>query len=158
MVQKGWDNCCHGRMVHDEARKWGKVICVWFLPWRWREANEGLKTGVAWSDMHFKVLTLTSEWVSECRSVVSDSLRPHELYPTRLLHPWDFPGKNTGVGYHFLLQEIFPTQGLNRGLPHCRQTLYRLSHLGPHLILMLKQEAKAGLTGRWDCGHLTYYT
>ena len=52
------------------------------------------------------------------------------LYPTRLLHPWDFPGKNTGVGFHFLLQAIFPTQGLNPGLPHCRQTLYRLSHQG----------------------------
>ena len=32
-------------------------------------------------------------------------------------HPWDFPGKNTGVGCHFLLQEIFPTQGLNPVLP-----------------------------------------
>ena len=39
---------------------------------------------------------------------------------------WDFPAKNTGVGYHFLLQGIFPTQGLNLGLPHCRQTPYRL--------------------------------
>ncbi|KAB0361994.1 hypothetical protein FD754_006150, partial [Muntiacus muntjak] len=36
--------------------------------------------------------------------------------------------KNTGVGCHFLLQEIFLTQGLNPGLPHSRQTLYRLSH------------------------------
>ena len=36
------------------------------------------------------------------------------------LPPWDFPGKNTGVGCHFLLQGIFPTQGLNSGLPHCR--------------------------------------
>ena len=36
-------------------------------------------------------------------SVVSDSLWPHELYPTRFLHPWDFPGKSTGVGCHFLL-------------------------------------------------------
>ena len=36
----------------------------------------------------------------------------------------------TGVGCHFLLQEIFPTQGLNPGLPHCRQTLYCLSHQG----------------------------
>ena len=43
---------------------------------------------------------------------MSDSLRPHELWPTRLLCPWDFPGKNTGAGCHFLfLQEIFPTQG-----------------------------------------------
>ena len=37
-------------------------------------------------------------------SVVSDSVRPHRWQPTRLLCPWDFPGKNTGVGCHFLLQ------------------------------------------------------
>ena len=41
-----------------------------------------------------------------------------------------FPGKNTGVDCHFVLQEIFLTQGLNPGLPHCRQTLYCLSHQG----------------------------
>ena len=44
--------------------------------------------------------------------------------------PWDFPGKNTGVGCHFLLQGIFPTQGLKPGLPHCRQMLYCLSRQG----------------------------
>ena len=44
-------------------------------------------------------------------SVVSNSLRPHGLKPTRLLCPWNFPGKNTGVICHLLLQEIFPTQG-----------------------------------------------
>ena len=64
------------------------------------------------------------------RSVVSDSLWPHGQKPTRLCRPWDFPGKNTGVGCHFLLQGIFPTQGLNPGLLHCRQTLYHLSHQG----------------------------
>ena len=37
-------------------------------------------------------------------SVVSNSVRPHRLQPTRLLRPWDPPGKNTGVGCHFLLQ------------------------------------------------------
>ena len=35
---------------------------------------------------------------------MSDSVRPHGLQPTRLLRPWDSPGKNTGVGCHFLLQ------------------------------------------------------
>ena len=45
--------------------------------------------------------------------VVSDSLWPHGLGPTRLLCPWNFPGKNTGVGYLFLLQGSFPTQGSN---------------------------------------------
>ena len=42
--------------------------------------------------------------------------------------PWDFPGKNTGVGCHLLLQEIFLTQGLHQGLLHCRQML---NHLEP---------------------------
>jgi len=41
-----------------------------------------------------------------------------------------FPGKSTRVGCHFLLQGIFLTQGSNPGLPHCRQTLYALSHQG----------------------------
>ena len=40
----------------------------------------------------------------------------------------DSPGKNTGIGCHALLQGIFPTQGSNPGLPHCRQILYHLSH------------------------------
>ena len=49
---------------------------------------------------------------------------------TCLLWPWDFPGKNTGVGSHSLLQGIFPTQGSNPGLLHCRQIFYRLRHQG----------------------------
>ena len=56
-------------------------------------------------------------------SVVSDSLQPHKLLPSRPLCVWDFPGRNTGVGCHFLLQRIFPTQGLNLHLLHCRQIL-----------------------------------
>ena len=44
---------------------------------------------------------------------MSDSSRPHGLQPTRLLCPWDFPDKNTGVGCHFLLQGILPTRGWN---------------------------------------------
>ena len=49
----------------------------------------------------------------------------------------DSPGKNTGVGCHFLLQEIFPTQGLNPGLLHCRQTLYWLSYKGRSLYMYM---------------------
>ena len=52
------------------------------------------------------------------REVVSDSLQPHGLQPTRLLCPWDFPGKNTGVGCHFLLKGIFQTQGSSLSLLH----------------------------------------
>ena len=61
---------------------------------------------------------------------MSNSLQPHGLWPTRLLHPWNFSGKRIGVGCHFLLQGIFLTQGSNSGLPHCRQTLCHLSHQG----------------------------
>ena len=49
-------------------------------------------------------------------------LWPHGLWPARLLCPWDSPGKNTGVGCHFFLHWIFPTQSLL----HCRQILYHL--------------------------------
>ena len=62
--------------------------------------------------------------------VVSNSLRPHGLQPARLLCPWDFPGKNTGVGCHSLLQGIFLTQGSNLGVLHFGQILYHLSHQG----------------------------
>ena len=61
-------------------------------------------------------------------SGMSNSLWLRVQKPARLLCPWDFPGKNTGVGYHFLLQGIFPTQELNPGLLHCRQILHSLSH------------------------------
>ena len=49
-------------------------------------------------------------------SVGFDSLSPHGLYPTRLLCPWNFLGKNTGMGCYFFLQGIFPTQELNQCL------------------------------------------
>ena len=48
----------------------------------------------------------------------------------RLLCSWNSPDKNTGEGCHSLLQGIFPTQGLNLNLLHCRQILYHLSHQG----------------------------
>ena len=51
------------------------------------------------------------------------------------LVPWNFLGQKTGVGSLPLLQGIFLTQGLNPGLPHCRQILYQLSHKGNTRIL-----------------------
>ena len=67
---------------------------------------------------------------SESFSVMSDSLQPHGLYS-----PWNSPGQNTGVGSCSLLQGIFPIQGLNPGIPHCRWILYQLSHQGSPRIL-----------------------
>ena len=56
-----------------------------------------------------------NESESESRSVVSDSLQPQGLHS-----PWNSPGQNPGAGSRSLLQGIFPTQGSNPGLPHCR--------------------------------------
>ena len=56
---------------------------------------------------------------------MSYSSQPHGLYS-----PWNSPGQNSGVGSLCLLQGIFPTQGLNPGLPHCRPILYQLGHKG----------------------------
>ena len=58
----------------------------------------------------------------------------------------DSPGKNIGVGCHALLPGIFPTQGSNLGVPHCRQILYQLSHQGsPDFLLVLVLKANEDL-------------
>ena len=68
-------------------------------------------------------------------SVLSDSLRPYELHPAKLLCPWNFSGQNTRVGHHFLLQGIILIRGLN---PHLFHLLHwqvdslLLHHLGNH--------------------------
>ena len=68
------------------------------------------------------------------RSVVSYSLWPHGLY-----NPLNSPGQDTGVGSFSLLQWIFPTQGSNPGLLHCRKIIYLLSHKGsPSLYISCK--------------------
>ena len=61
---------------------------------------------------------------------MSDSLRPHGLWPARLLCPRNFPDRNTGVSSHSLPQGTFLTKGLNLGCLHCRQILYHLNHQG----------------------------
>jgi len=59
-----------------------------------------------WSGLPFPPPMHESEKWKWSHSVMSNSLRPHELQPTRLLRPWDFPGKSTGVGCHCLLLAI----------------------------------------------------
>ena len=82
-----------------------------------------------------KVMCYILDCVCVCVcSVMSDSLQPHRLQPAKLLCPWDFSGKNTGMGSHFLLQGIFPTQGSNPYLLHLlhwQADPLPLSHLGP---------------------------
>ena len=85
--------------------------------------------------LRFSVWHVISE--SESRSVVSDSLWPYGLYSL-----WNSPGQITGVGSFSFLQGVFPTQGSNPGLPHCRQILglatrkvYMLSVVHSFLLL-----------------------
>ena len=74
---------------------------------------------------HFLLQKTCTRLSCDSHSVMSDSLQPHGLYS-----PWNSAGQNTGVGSLSLLWGIFPTQGSNPGLPHCRQILYQLSHQG----------------------------
>ena len=109
--------------------RWGVCVCVWFRdpPWgvsglNWLLDIPGLgsDTGI-WSLNKFE-----NQWGLQVSVQVTQScltLRSHGLYS-----PWNSPGQNTGVGSLSFLQGIFPTQGLNPGLPHCRRILYQLSY------------------------------
>ena len=93
-----------------------KATCpAWLNQW----INKPVNTETYFTRFFWKSALCTRKRESESRSVVPNSLRPHGLYS-----PWNSPCQNTGVGRLSLLQEIFPTQGLNPGLQCCRQTLY----------------------------------
>ena len=96
-------------------------------------------------DTEVRWLPWIPKWKSASLLVMSDSLWPQGLLPTRLLCPWDSPGKNTGVGCHSFLQAIFLNQGLNLDLLHCRQILDCLSHpQGPNLIVWVLKSGWGG--------------
>ena len=76
-----------------------------------------------YQESFFSMLEGSLQIYSKCLLVTQLCLMlcdPMDSSPPALFHSWGFPGKNTGVGCHFLLHEIFPTEGLNLGLPHCR--------------------------------------
>ena len=120
---------------------------------------------LGWSDMLVclgTVIVYTCHPESESHSVMSNTLRPNGLYSL-----WNSPGQNTGMGSFFLLQGIFPTQGLNPDLLHYRQILYQLSYKGKpkntvgSLSLLewifLTQKFKWGLLRcRWIIYQLSY--
>ena len=87
-----------------------------------------------WSSAERCLLHRVSEWVKSLSHVLLFAT-PWAVACTSLLRPWDFLGESTGVGCHFLFQGIFPNQGSDPGLLHCRQTLYRLSHQGSCFLL-----------------------
>ena len=83
----------------------------------------------------FQIKVVLSQCVCEC-AVMSDSLQPLGLQSSRLLCPWDFPGKSAGVGCHFLLQGIFPTQGSKPHRLLWQADSLPLSHLGSPVMSM----------------------
>ena len=78
------------------------AYCAWTF-----QKGEG---GTNWEGS-VETYTLPCVMLCQVASVVSNSLQPHGLKPTKFLCPWDSPSKNTGVGFHTLLQGIFSTQG-----------------------------------------------
>ena len=90
------------------SEKWDES-CAWSSWWPW----ECLQVMDLWEGNHVE-----PQWRCESHLVVSNSFWPHGLYS-----PWNSPGQNTGVSSCSLLQGTLPTQGLNPGLPHCRQIL-----------------------------------
>ena len=87
------------------------------------------RTSVLFKRRHAPRLSTRSEsekwkcYLLSCLTLYSPTTVAHWLFC-----PWDFPGKNTGVGCHALLEGIFPIQGSNPGLLPCQQILYHLSH------------------------------
>ena len=130
------------------STEWGlylaSVLLLIFEIIKWGTPGSTLKKHKYSTEAHDHHLMDLPHWLfttlgkgeSVSHLLVSDSLRPHGLKPTRLLCPWNSPGKNTGVGCHSLLQGIFPTQGSNLGFLHCRKILYHVNHFH-YLIYIL---------------------
>ena len=135
----------HGNFIIVSHRPWLTEAAVGHV-FSYQKQNKREYSDLFWKLLHkhftfnfFKVMPefqwttkvishcLHQEIIRACVVVRSPSrvlfLRPHGLLPARLLCPLDFSGKNTGMGCHFLLQQIFSTQGSNPYLLHCRQIL-----------------------------------
>ena len=90
------------------------------MKWKWKVKVKSLS----------RVWLFATPWTVAYQASLSMGFSRQEYWSGL---PFPSPGKNTGVGSHFLLQGLFPIQGSNLGLPHCRQILYHLSHHGKPL-------------------------
>ena len=114
MNQAGWKEC--------SAPSWKQVSTEGLMTFKFYTMN-------TIPFIFFSTLYMHAQLLQSCLTF----FWPRGLWPARLLCLWDSPGKNTGLGFHPLLQGIFHTRGSNLGLLHCRQILYCLSHQGsPH--------------------------
>ena len=116
-----WDHLC----VRHYDRHFHLLLCYFLLCYFTSfVSSEDSITWWSWA------WTLVSDHLSSNpQSIVSWYQFPHQE-TNSLLCPWNSPVKNTGLGCHFLLRGIFPTQWLNLGFVHCRQILYHLRHQG----------------------------
>ena len=115
------------KKIHLQCRRPGFDPWVGVIPWR----RERLPTPVFWPGKFHELYGPSGHKESDTTERLSFSshlsgvqlFATYRLWPSRLLCPWDYPAKNTGVGYHALLQGIFLTQGSNLcllWLLHCR--------------------------------------
>ena len=110
-----------------------------------------------------QVSTLRYKFVVLCQvaSVMDESLQPCLPSPTKLFCPWNSPGKNTGMGFHALLQGIFPMQGQNLHLLHWQADPLPLSHKGSLRCKFTRKYIHFPLTGRkdfWSCQGLIAFS
>ena len=134
-----------GLLVFRSLRVWFRLLTIGMV--RWGQSSY-LKNSLNMKMLFFMAIPLTPLFLPHipqtaciylilllvslsCLTVCEPGLQP-----SRLLCPWDSPGKTTGMGCHFPLQGILLTQGLNPGLLHCRQILFSQSHQGSINSLM----------------------
>ena len=125
VVSKSWNHMDYsppGSSLHGILQvrilEWFAISFSWGSSWPWDQTQVSCITG-----------RFFTTWAMRVKVLVSQSCLTRR-------DPWtvplsmEFSRQEYWSGCHFLLQGIFPTQGLNPGFPHCRQTLYCLSHQG----------------------------
>ena len=136
--------CSVASIVSDSLWPYGLYPTRYLCPWDFAGKNTGVGCLLCQRIFPTQGLNLCLLQLLHCRrilfgwatsavlclvaSVVSDCLRPMDCSPPGSSVHGDSPGKHTGVGCHALLQGIFPTQGSNPGLLHCRRIIYQMSH------------------------------
>ena len=150
-VDNGGGNACMGEGVYGKSsRPYTYRECIY---WAYYNRKTERKESGLW------MTSLTTVLTSQVLLSHFDSVRPHRHQPTRLRRPWDSPGKNTGVGCHFLLQCVKV-----KSLSHVRllATPWTAAHQTPPSTGFSRQEYWSGvplpspLPGTWKTKYACY--